>query len=174
MADSRDAPGGLPETWPSQKIWRGQAHSPGLGHPGSSAAGSPTQASRSCASSSTASTSSPPSPACLQDQGTHALREAATAREQLGRPFKYAEQLADAYRKQERIGEQVGWRHARAGQPNPPGADDHVEPETTEALRLLRPTQARPVEEALHPPSMAPAARPYPAHDTSRGDCPGR
>ncbi len=48
-----------------------------------------------------------------------ALREHATAREQLARPFKYADQLTDARDRQQRIHEQITARHAQNQQPEP-------------------------------------------------------
>jgi N12 class adenine-specific DNA methylase/SAM-dependent methyltransferase len=130
----------------------------------------------------------------LDHERIEALRETAAARDQLARPFKYADQLADARRQQERIGEQIAERHhehqdaertaaiagvdadadtanpiAPAAQPTPalaahgepPAAGDRdLEPETAESLRLLRATQAKPIEEALRSPAAAnPAAR---------------
>ena len=46
----------------------------------------------------------------LDSERDEALREAAAARDQLARPFKYADQLADARRQQERIDEQIAER----------------------------------------------------------------
>jgi hypothetical protein len=47
----------------------------------------------------------------LDGERRDALREAAAAREQLARPFKYADQLLDARREQQRIGQQIADRH---------------------------------------------------------------
>jgi hypothetical protein len=139
----------------------------------------------------------------LDHERIEALRETAAARDQLARPFKYADQLADAHRQQEHIGEQIADRHhehqdaertaaiagvdadtaasialahrahpqpaapaagptpALAAHGEPPAAGDRdLEPETAESLRLLRATQAKPIEEALRSPAAAnPAAR---------------
>ena len=141
----------------------------------------------------------------LEREREDALRESAAAREQLARPFKYAGQLADARREQERIAEQIAGRHhdqqdaehaaaiadadaaasialadrahpqpaTPTAQPTttpvpaaptdhgkpPPGGERDLEPETAESLRLLRATQAKPIEEALRsPPAVNPPA----------------
>jgi hypothetical protein len=79
------------------------------------------------------------------DRG-EALAEAAAARGQLARPFKYAEQLADARQRQEHIERAVTDRHAQAQSPSPPPEQQPaVDPETAESLRLLAATQAHPV-----------------------------
>ena len=141
----------------------------------------------------------------LASEREDAMRETAAARDQLGRPFKYAEQLADARHHQQRLDEQLAGRHhdqqnaehaaavadadtaasialAHRAHPQPPtptaqptpvpAAPTHrrepppagqrdLKPETAESLRLLRATQAKPIEEALRSPAAAnpPAAK---------------
>jgi hypothetical protein len=139
----------------------------------------------------------------LDNERVEGLRESAAAREQLARPFKYADQLTDARRHQQRIDEQLADRHhdhqdteraaaiadadaaasialahrahpqptTPAAQPTPvPAAppsdgEPELEPETAESLRLLRATQAKPIEDALR----APAAANAPARNLTRG-----
>ena len=96
-----------------------------------------------------------------RDRG-EALAEAAAARDQLARPFKYAHQLADARQEQQRIDREITDRQQRHDQTR--HAQGHadtsepIEPETAESLRLLRATQAHPVEDALRTQPVAPAA----------------
>ena len=100
----------------------------------------------------------------LGEQRQAALAEHATARDQLARPFKYAEQLATSRQQQQHIEKAIANRHAQAPQAEPaPGGDGALEPETAESLRLLQPTQARPVDDALHSPPLAPTVGHRPA-----------
>jgi hypothetical protein len=139
----------------------------------------------------------------LDHERIEALRETAAARDQLARPFKYADQLTDARRHQQRIDQQIADRHhdhqdaERAAaiadadaaasialadrahpQPTTPAAqltpvpaappsdgEPELEPETAESLRLLRATQAKPIEDALRAPATANA----PARNLTRG-----
>jgi TolA-binding protein len=112
----------------------------------------------------------------LRAEHQDAIHEEQRAREALDRPFKYAEQLLDARRQQDRIDQQIGDRHhehqdaertaAPAGVDAAPAAhtvhgespaagERDLEPETAESLRLLRATQAKPIEEALRSPAAA-------------------
>ena len=88
-----------------------------------------------------------------------ALAERAAAREQLARPFKYADQLADARSQQQRIEQTLAQRHTHAAADHSPS---EIDPETADALRLLHPTQARPVTDAVRPPATTPSARRHP------------
>jgi N12 class adenine-specific DNA methylase len=95
----------------------------------------------------------------LDRERSEALREAAAAREQLARPFKYAQQLTAARAQQEQIERTIAERHT---QPQPAADHDRADTtgtdaETADSLRLLAATQARPVEDALRTPKVAPA-----------------
>jgi Helicase conserved C-terminal domain len=139
----------------------------------------------------------------LQGQRQQALGEAASGREQLARPFKYARELAAARQEQQRIDQQIAERHrehqnaehadatavdadsvhpqtsapaAHTTPAAPPAAEEagNLEPETAESLRLLRATQAAPITEALRsPPAPGPPPRP-PARSPSRSSRPRR
>src|SRR5450755_3623559 len=90
----------------------------------------------------------------LESERVEAVREAAAARDQLARPFKYAEQLADARRQQERIGQQI------ADRPRAPGRRAHSRDRRRRRRhrRLDRARSPRPSHQ-----SAAPAAAPTPA-----------
>ena len=98
-----------------------------------------------------------------------ALREHATAREQLARPFKYADQLTDARDRQQRIHEQITARHAQNQQPEPTPAstapDDPVLATRAAAFPSApgaRPSAAAPAADRSHLP-------PRPARGPARG-----
>ena len=134
----------------------------------------------------------------LDTDRTDALREADAARDQLARPFKYADQLDAARHEQQRLAEQLAERHhdrqhaehtaaLTAGDvdadldaatvpasPPPADTDPSLDPQTAESLRILRATQAAPITEALRsPPTPGPPAR-TPAHAPSRTRRPRR
>jgi N12 class adenine-specific DNA methylase len=104
----------------------------------------------------------------LQADRDAALREHATAREQLARPFKYANQLADARDRQQQINEQIITRHAQNQQP---------EPTPTAAADQVLATRAAafPGLPSTHPPASAPAVdqshllRRHPPRGPARG-----
>jgi hypothetical protein len=104
----------------------------------------------------------------LQEDRAAALREHATAREQLARPFKYADELTDARDRQHQIHERITARHAEAQRPEPapaPAADPVL------ATRAA----AFPTAPNVRPPTAAPAADrshllpPHPARGPGRG-----
>ena len=89
----------------------------------------------------------------LAGERREALREATAAREQLARPFKYAEQLADARRHQQRIGEQIADRHQERQEAEhaaaTAGRDIHVDVDAQDAIALAG---------RVHPQPPAPVA----------------
>lgn len=102
---------------------------------------------------------------------TH-LREAESAREQLARPFRYAEDLARARQRQAAITEQMQARQAAepgGAEPSTPGGG--LDAQTAEALQLARLAQAHPVDQALH--ASAVAARPARSPSTTPSRRPG-
>jgi len=134
----------------------------------------------------------------LDTERTEALREAGAARDQLARPFKYADQLDAARQEQQQLAEQLAERHhdrqhaehavaltagdvdadldAATVPASPPTADTEpsLDPQTAESLRILRATQPAPITEALRsPPTPGPPAR-SPAHAPSRSPRPRR
>jgi N12 class adenine-specific DNA methylase/SAM-dependent methyltransferase len=98
-----------------------------------------------------------------------ALREQAAAREQLGRPFKYADHLTDARDRQRQIHEQISTRHAQNQQP---------EPTPTAAADPVLATRAAafPNAPSARPPTAMPAADPshLPPRPPVRGPARGR
>ena len=98
-----------------------------------------------------------------------ALREHATTREQLGRPFKYADQLTDARDRQQQIHERITARHAEAQQPEPA-------PTTAADPVLATRAAAFPSAPSLRPPTAMPAADPshLPSRPPARGPARGR
>jgi hypothetical protein len=102
----------------------------------------------------------------LQADRDAALREHATAREQLARPFKYADQLADARDRQRRIHEQITDRHAQNQQPEPAPPPPVADPVlATRAAAFPGPPSARPpaaasAAERSHLPPRPPARGP--------------
>jgi len=133
----------------------------------------------------------------LDTERTDALREADAARDQLARPFKYADHLDAARHEQQRLADQIAERHRdrqhaehaaalTAGvdadfdtatvpaSPPPADTEPSLDPQTAESLRILRATQAAPITEALRsPPTPGPPAR-TPAHGPSRSPRPRR
>ena len=107
----------------------------------------------------------------LQADRDAALREHATAREQLARPFKYADQLADARDRQQQINEQITTRHAQNQQPEPT-------PTPTAAADQVLATRAAafPSAPSAQPPASAPAAdrSHLPPRHPARGPARGR
>jgi hypothetical protein len=98
----------------------------------------------------------------LQADRDAGLREQAAAREQLGRPFKYADQLTDARDRQRQIREQISTRHAQNHQsePTPPAAADPVLATRAAAFpsaASARPPTAIPAADRSHLPSPPPA-----------------
>ena len=94
-----------------------------------------------------------------------ALREHATAREQLGRPFKYADELTDARDRQRHIREQISTRHAQNHQPEPTPAAAGDPVLATRAAAFpsaasARPPTAIPAADRSHLPSRPPARGP--------------
>ena len=104
----------------------------------------------------------------LQEDRAAALREHATAREQLARPFKYADELTDARDRQRQIHEQISTRHAQNQQPEPtPTAADPV---------LATRAAAFPSAPSGRPPTAMPAAdrSHLPSRPRARGPARGR
>ena len=96
-----------------------------------------------------------------------ALREHAAAREQLARPFKYADELTDARDRQRHLREQISTRHAQNHQsePTPTAATDPVLATRAAAFpsaRSARPPTAMPAADRSHLP-------PRPARGPARG-----
>jgi hypothetical protein len=94
-----------------------------------------------------------------------ALREHATAREQLARPFKYADELTDACDRQRQIHEQISTRHAQNHQPEPTPAAAADPVLATRAAAFpsapsARPPTATPAADRSHLPSRPPARGP--------------
>jgi N12 class adenine-specific DNA methylase len=94
-----------------------------------------------------------------------AVREHATAREQLARPFKYADELSDARDRQQQIHERITARHAEVQQPEPAptAAADPVLVTRAAAFPSApsgRPPTAMPAEDRSHLPSRPPARGP--------------
>ena len=106
----------------------------------------------------------------LQADRDAALREHATARKQLARPFKYADQLAGARDRQQQINEQITTRHAQNQQPEPTST-----PTAAADQVLTTRAAAFPSSPTTHPPASAPAAdqshllRRHPARGPARG-----
>jgi len=106
----------------------------------------------------------------LQTDRDAALREHATARKQLARPFKYADQLAGARDRQQQINEQITTRHAQNQQPEPTST-----PTAAADQVLTTRAAAFPSSPTTHPPASAPAAdqshllRRHPARGPARG-----
>ncbi|MGO9750151.1 MAG: helicase-related protein, partial [Solirubrobacteraceae bacterium] len=100
----------------------------------------------------------------LDHERAEALREAAAARDQLARPFKYADQLADARRRQESIGQQIADRAATASN-SPPVVDTspvaELDSEGAEAIALARIAHARPATQPARPRSTDRAPSPH-------------
>ena len=101
----------------------------------------------------------------LQADRDAALREHATAREQLARPFKYADELTDARDRQRQIHEQISTRHAQNQQPEPTptAAADPVLATRAAAFPSApsaRPPTAMPAADRSHLPSRPPARGP--------------
>ncbi len=101
----------------------------------------------------------------LQADRAAALREHATAREQLARPFKYADELTDARDRQRQIHEQISTRHAQNQQPEPTptAAADPVLATRAAAFPSApsaRPPTATPAADRSHLPSRPPARGP--------------
>ena len=113
----------------------------------------------------------PSSPSASQADRDAALREHATAREQLARPFKYADQLTDARDRQQQIHEQITTRHAQNQQPEPT-------PTPTAAADPVLATRAAafPSAPSARPPAAAPAAdrSHLPPRPPARGPARGR
>jgi hypothetical protein len=94
-----------------------------------------------------------------------AVREHATAREQLARPFKYADELTDARDRQRQIDEQISTRHAQNQQPEPTSAAAADPVLATRAAAFpsapsSRPPTAMPAADRSHLPSRPPARGP--------------
>ena len=104
----------------------------------------------------------------LDGQREAALAEQRTAREQLARPFKYAEQLSQARDEQRRIDGEIAARHADSQPPAlPPSADE-------DAVRAAH-AAAFPTPPRVRPPAAVPvAACPHPPRHPSRGPTLGR
>jgi hypothetical protein len=101
----------------------------------------------------------------LQADRDAALREHAAAREQLGRPFKYADQLTDARDRQRQIREQISTRHVQNHQsePTPAALADPVLATRAAAFASApsaRPPTAMPAADRPHLPSRPPARGP--------------
>ena len=101
----------------------------------------------------------------LQADRAAALREHATAREQLARPFKYADELTDARDRQRQIHEQISTRHAQNQQPEPTPAAPADPVLATRAAAFpsapsARPPTAMPAADRSHLPSRPPARGP--------------
>ncbi|HTX09028.1 MAG TPA: helicase C-terminal domain-containing protein [Solirubrobacteraceae bacterium] len=98
-----------------------------------------------------------------------ALREHATAREQLARPFKYADHLTDARDRQRQIDAQISTRHAQNQQPEPTPAA------LADPMRATR-AAAFPSAASSRPPIAMPAADPshLPSRPPARGPARGR
>jgi hypothetical protein len=107
----------------------------------------------------------------LQADRNGAVREHATAREQLARPFKYADQLTDARDRQRQIHEQISTRHAQNQQPEPT-------PTATATADLVLATRAAafPSAPSTRPPTAMPAAdrSHLPSRPPARGPARGR
>jgi hypothetical protein len=98
-----------------------------------------------------------------------ALREQAAAREQLRRPFKYADHLTDARDRQRQIHEQISTRHAQHHQPEPTPAAAADPVLATHAAAFPSAPSARP------PTAMPSADRPHlPSRPPVRGPARGR
>ena len=95
-----------------------------------------------------------------------ALREHATAREQLARPFKYADELTDARDRQQQIHEQISTRHAQNQQPEPTSGAAPADPVLATRAAAFpsapssRPPTAMPAADRSHLPSRPPARGP--------------
>jgi hypothetical protein len=89
----------------------------------------------------------------LRAEHQDAILEGQRAREALDRPFKYADQLADARRQQERIGEQIAERH-----------HEHQDAERAAVIAGVDADAAASVALAhrAHPQPTTPAAQPTP------------
>ena len=91
----------------------------------------------------------------LAGERRETLREAAAAREQLSRPFKYAEPLAQARHHQQRISEQIADRHQERQEAEhaaaAAGPDIHVDVDAQDAAALAGRVHPEP------PPPVAPS-----------------
>ena len=84
----------------------------------------------------------------------HAILEGQRAREALDRPFKYADQLADARRQQERIDQQIADRH-HEHQDAEPAAIAGVDADTAASIAIAHRAHPQPAT-----PARPPARRP--------------
>ncbi len=101
----------------------------------------------------------------LRAEHQDAILEGQRAREALDRPFKYADQLADARRQQERIDQQIADRH-HEHQDAERAAIAGVDPDTAASIALAH---------RAHPDRAAPVAQPItpaPAAHTGHGEPP--
>jgi hypothetical protein len=106
----------------------------------------------------------------LQAHRDAALREHATAREQLARPFKYTDELAAARDRQQKIHHQITTRHAQNEQPE-------LTPTTAAADPVLATHAAAfPTAPTAWPPAAMPAAERshLPSQPPTRGPARGR
>ena len=101
----------------------------------------------------------------LESEREAALRESAAARDQLARPFKYAEQLADARRQQERIDEQLAGRHH--DQQDAEHAAAIADADTAASIALAHRAHPQPAT-----PTAQPSSTPVPAAPTHRREPP--
>jgi Helicase conserved C-terminal domain len=100
----------------------------------------------------------------------NALAEASAAREQLTRPFKYAQQLADARGRQAEIKQTMQDRqtHDADEHVSPPNASEPLEPDVAEAVRVASLGSARPAS------AIPSSRRPEPVPATARTRPPAR
>jgi hypothetical protein len=94
----------------------------------------------------------------LDHERQEALREAAAARDQLARPFKYADQLADAHRQREQIAQQIADRHQARQDAERTAAIPVVDADTAASIALAHRAQPIPAPAAHTAHDKPPAA----------------
>jgi hypothetical protein len=101
----------------------------------------------------------------LDHERQEALRETAAARDQLARPFKYADQLADAHRQQEHIAQQIADRHHQQHDTEPTAAIAAVDADTANSIALAHRAHPQPATPAAQPPAPAAHDKPPPTRE---------